>query len=194
MTAWKPIATAPRDRGRPLLLYPHPFPRGSSEAIEALRPSDGPLLDLADAAVRRFIKFAKKRGYVTYDELNEVLPSNKFSPKQIKDVLDQLSEMGITVTAEEADESQSAEAEEDGGGDLVEASQTQAVAPREEAADDQLKTPATFASVMDSRWAIYGNVFEGYWDGTRWRSAGGVPCEPTHWMPLPSPPLALVNR
>nr|WP_245439847.1 DUF551 domain-containing protein [Microvirga aerophila] len=47
---------------------------------------------------------------------------------------------------------------------------------------------------MDSRWAIYGNVFEGYWDGTRWRSAGGVPCEPTHWMPLPSPPLALVNR
>ena len=36
--------------------------------------TDGPLLDLSDAAVKRMIKLAKKRGYVTYDELNEVLP------------------------------------------------------------------------------------------------------------------------
>jgi hypothetical protein len=186
MAGWKPIATAPRDRGRPLLLYPFPFPRGSSEAIEALRPSGGPRLDLTDATVRRMIKLAKKRGYVTYDELNKVLPSEKFSPEQIEDVLDQLSEMGITAVEAEEDEAE--------GGDLVEASQTRAVVEREEARDDQLKTPATSASVMDSRWAVYGGVFEGYWDGTRLRSAGGVPCEPTHWMPLPSPPLVLVSR
>lgn len=38
---------------------------------------DGPLLDLSDAAVKRMIKIAKKRGYVTYDELNEVMPSEE---------------------------------------------------------------------------------------------------------------------
>src|ERR671921_589137 len=111
MAGWKPIATAPRDRGRPLLLYPFSFPRGSSEAIEALRPSDGPLLDLTDAAVRRMIKLAKKRGYVTYDELNEVLPSEEFSSEQIEDVLGQLSELGINVVeSEEAEEGRPAEA------------------------------------------------------------------------------------
>jgi hypothetical protein len=30
-------------------------------------------------------------------------------------------------------------------------------------------------------------------NGTQWRSAAGIPCEPTHWMPLPSPPPALVR-
>jgi hypothetical protein len=48
MAGWQPIATAPREPGRPLLLYPRPRPRGSS--------SDGPLLDLTDTAVRRMIK------------------------------------------------------------------------------------------------------------------------------------------
>ena len=68
--------------------------------------SDGPLLDLTDAAVKRMIKLAKKRGYVTYDELNEVLPSEEFTSEQIEDVLGQLSEMGINVVeSEEADES-----------------------------------------------------------------------------------------
>ncbi len=54
---------------------------------EAPPTSDGPLLDLTDQAVRRMIKLAKKRGYVTYDELNEVLPSEEFSSEQIEDVL-----------------------------------------------------------------------------------------------------------
>src|SRR5215207_4348153 len=97
MAGWKPIATAPHETGRPLLLYPYPYPRGSSEKMEALRPSDGPLLDLNDAAVERMIKLGKKRGYVTYDELDEVLAFEEFSLEQIEDVLDQLSEMGIEV-------------------------------------------------------------------------------------------------
>ncbi len=41
--------------------------------------SDGPLLDLSDAAVKKMIKAAKKRGYVTYEELNSVLPSAEVS-------------------------------------------------------------------------------------------------------------------
>jgi RNA polymerase primary sigma factor len=63
--------------------------------------TDGPLLDLTDQAVRRMIKLAKKRGYVTYDELNEVLPSEEFSSEQIEDVLGQLSEQGINVVDNE---------------------------------------------------------------------------------------------
>jgi RNA polymerase primary sigma factor len=102
--------------------------------------SDGPLLDLTDAAVKRMIKLAKKRGYVTYDELNEVLPSEEFSSEQIEDVLGQLSEMGINVVeAEEAEEGQPAGAaaqdasddDEPDGGDLVEQAPTRAVAVRE---------------------------------------------------------------
>ncbi|WP_370677040.1 RNA polymerase sigma factor RpoD [Pleomorphomonas sp. PLEO] len=66
---------------------------------------DGPLLDLSDAAVKRMIKLAKKRGYVTYDELNEVLPSDQNSSDQIEDIYAMLSDMGINVVdSEEAEE------------------------------------------------------------------------------------------
>jgi RNA polymerase primary sigma factor len=55
------------------------------------------LIDLTDPAVRRIIKLAKKRGYVTHDELNRVLRSGEFSLQQIQDVLGQLSKVGITL-------------------------------------------------------------------------------------------------
>jgi RNA polymerase primary sigma factor len=92
--------------------------------------ADGPLLDLTDGAVKRMIKVAKKRGYVTYDELNEVLPSEEFTSDQIEDVYAQLSELGINVVeSEEAEEgapesSEGAEEEESEGGDLVEAARS----------------------------------------------------------------------
>ncbi|MBZ6078120.1 RNA polymerase sigma factor RpoD [Microvirga puerhi] len=108
--------------------------RDEAETAAPEQQSDGPLLDLTDAAVRRMIKLAKKRGYVTYDELNEVLPSEEFSSEQIEDVLGQLSEMGINVVeSEEAEEGEKAEAEEEEAesGDLVEATQSRAVAVRE---------------------------------------------------------------
>ncbi len=67
--------------------------------------TDGPLLDLTDASVKRMVKLAKKRGYITYEEVNEVLPDGQSDPDQIEDVLSQLSEMGINVVeAEETDE------------------------------------------------------------------------------------------
>ncbi|MFD2677047.1 RNA polymerase sigma factor RpoD [Camelimonas lactis] len=94
--------------------------------------TDGPLLDLTDAGVRRMIKLAKKRGYVTYDELNEVLPPEEFSSEQIEDVLSQLSEMGINVVeADENDDNQEGEAEEEEAesGELVEAAPRAVVAP-----------------------------------------------------------------
>jgi RNA polymerase primary sigma factor len=70
---------------------------------------DSPLLDLSDQAVKRFLKSAKARGYVTYDELNAVLPSEEVSSEQIEDTMAMLSDMGINVVeSEEGEESQEA--------------------------------------------------------------------------------------
>lgn len=67
--------------------------------------SDGPLLDLSNAAVKKMIKAAKKRGFVTYDELNAVLPSDQVASEQIEDMMAMLNDMGINVVeAEEAEE------------------------------------------------------------------------------------------
>ncbi len=86
-----------------------------------------PLLDLSDAAVKKMIKQAKKRGYVTYEQLNSVMPSEEVTSEQIEDVLAMMSEMGINVVETEeadADEEEGAreepEEEEAEGGDLVE--------------------------------------------------------------------------
>jgi RNA polymerase primary sigma factor len=76
---------------------------------------DGPVLDMSDAAVKKLIKTAKARGFVTYDELNEVLPSEEVSSEQIEDTMSMLSDMGINVIdtdeAEEAEEGAAANAE-----------------------------------------------------------------------------------
>ncbi|HTK79774.1 MAG TPA: RNA polymerase sigma factor RpoD [Rhizomicrobium sp.] len=66
--------------------------------------ADSPLLDMSDAAVRKMITKAKTRGYVTYDELNKVLPSEKVSSEQIEDTMSMLSEMGINVIESEEQE------------------------------------------------------------------------------------------
>jgi RNA polymerase primary sigma factor len=64
---------------------------------------DGPLLDLTDAGVKKFIKQAKARGYVTMDELNKVLPSEEVTSEAIEDTLAMLSEMGVNVVEAEED-------------------------------------------------------------------------------------------
>jgi RNA polymerase primary sigma factor len=71
--------------------------------------SDGPLLDMTDNAVKRMIKSAKSVGYVTYQVLNKVLPSDEFSSEQIEDVTSMLSEMGISVVEHEEQEEASVE-------------------------------------------------------------------------------------
>ncbi|MFT3723710.1 MAG: RNA polymerase sigma factor RpoD [Hyphomonadaceae bacterium] len=78
--------------------------------------TDGPLLDMNDATVKKFIKSAKARGFVTYDELNKVLPSDQNSSEQIEDIMSQLSEMGINVVESE-DDVEEGEREADGGED-----------------------------------------------------------------------------
>src|SRR3954451_2039779 len=74
-------------------------------------PTDGPVLDMSDAAVKKLIKTAKARGFVTYDELNEVLPSEEVSSEQIEDTMSMLSDMGINVIdTDEAEEPHAAAA------------------------------------------------------------------------------------
>jgi len=70
---------------------------------------DAPLIDLNEASVKKLISKAKKKGYVTYDELNEALPSGEMSPDQIEDIQTALSEMGVQIV--ENDEEAEAEAE-----------------------------------------------------------------------------------
>ncbi|EFL91050.1 RNA polymerase sigma factor RpoD [Ahrensia sp. R2A130] len=79
--------------------------------------ADRPLLDLNDDKVKKMIKAAKKRGFVTVDELNAVMPSDEVSPDQIEDTMSMLSEMGINVVEEEESE----EAPEEVSTEIVEA-------------------------------------------------------------------------
>ncbi|MHA6641791.1 RNA polymerase sigma factor RpoD [Mesorhizobium sp. A623] len=105
------------------------------EEVETEREgtTDGPLLDLSDDAVKKMIKVAKKRGYVTMDELNAVLPSEEVTSEQIEDTMAMLSDMGINVVEddeqnEEAEASETnADAEEDAN-ELAERTGTAVVA------------------------------------------------------------------
>src|SRR5680860_439797 len=77
-------------------------------------PQDGPVLDMSDAAVKKLIKTAKARGFITYDELNEVLPSSEVSSEQIEDVMSMLSDMGINVVdSDEVEEADTGALDED---------------------------------------------------------------------------------
>src|SRR5262249_42740790 len=78
-----------------------------------------PLLDLSDAAVKKLIRSAKKRGYVTVDQINSVLPSEEVNSEQIEDVLAMFSEMGVNVVETEETEPQE-EATDGEGSELVE--------------------------------------------------------------------------
>ncbi len=80
--------------------------------------TDGPLLDLSDDAVKKMIKAAKKRGYVTMDELNSVLPSEEVTSEQIEDTMAMLSDMGINVIEDEdVDEAQPSDDDNDEDGE-----------------------------------------------------------------------------
>jgi RNA polymerase primary sigma factor len=107
--------------------------------------ADSPLLDLTDAAVKRMIKLAKKRGFVTYEELNAVLPSEEVNSEQIEDILAMLNEMGINVIEneeeDEAPDEETATEEEAEGGELIEAVQAKAVTTRSSEPADRTDDP-----------------------------------------------------
>ncbi len=111
-----------------------------NEEAEAERDtsSDGPLLDLSDSAVKKMIKAAKKRGYVTMDALNAVLPSEEVTSEQIEDTMSMLSDMGINVVEEEEegeDNSNSNETENTGTDVAVSGGTAVATAKKKEPTD-----------------------------------------------------------
>ncbi len=73
---------------------------------------DSPPIDLWDDAVNKLIRGAKKRGYVTHDQINALLPSEEVQSEQIEDILMMFSEMGVNVV--ETKEAEPEETPEDG--------------------------------------------------------------------------------
>ncbi|MBT2133806.1 RNA polymerase sigma factor RpoD [Croceibacterium sp. LX-88] len=83
----------------------------SSEDTSA-NTEDAPLIDLNEASIKKLIAKAKRRGYITVDELNEALPQDQMSSEQIEDVMSAISEMGVNIVENDDDA-----AEEEGGSD-----------------------------------------------------------------------------
>ena len=88
---------------------------------------------MSDVGVRKMIQRAKQRGYVTYDELNKVMPSDKVSSEQIEDTMSMLSEMGINVIESE-------EQEEGGEGDAPATTEGKEVATTTKASEQYDRT------------------------------------------------------
>ncbi|MEG3170101.1 RNA polymerase sigma factor RpoD [Sphingomonas sp. LB3N6] len=68
-----------------------------AEPAETNETGDAPLIDMNDASIKKVIARAKKRGYITYEQLNEALPQGEMSSDQIEDISAALSEMGINI-------------------------------------------------------------------------------------------------
>ena len=100
----------------------------AAKDTEAEKPEDadaGNSLDMSQAAIKKMIADARARGYITYDELNTVLPPDQVSSEQIEDVMSMLSEMGINVIEDEEAEDDSQPSE---GGAVVETSSSRELA------------------------------------------------------------------
>ncbi|BCA57604.1 RNA polymerase sigma factor RpoD [Sphingomonas sp. HMP6] len=97
-----------------------------ADASETIEGSDAPLIDLNDASVKKVIARAKKRGYITYDQLNEALPQGEMTSDQIEDMSAALSEMGINIVENDEqgeDGDEPAKAEDDDDAEPVDASE-----------------------------------------------------------------------
>ena len=62
---------------------------------------DSPLIDSTSSAIKKLLQKGKERGFVTYDELNSILPPDDVSSEQIEDTMTRLSELGIDVVEDE---------------------------------------------------------------------------------------------
>jgi RNA polymerase primary sigma factor len=92
----------------------------TNTAIDAEDKQDGgdaPLIDLNEASIKKMLARAKKRGVITYDELNEALPQDQMSSEQIEDVMSALNDMGVNIVENDDrdEEDTSAESDSDGG-------------------------------------------------------------------------------
>src|SRR6476660_5774601 len=94
----------------------------TAETEEKTETGDAPLIDLNEASLKKLVARAKKRGYITYDELNSALPQDQMTSEQIEDVMSALSEMGVNIVEnEEADDDDDNQAEAEPEGALDDA-------------------------------------------------------------------------
>ena len=102
-------------------------------ADDGAEVADAPLIDLNDANVKKLIARAKKRGYITYDQLNEALPQDQMSSDQLEDIMSTLNEMGVNIVENEEagedgeteeraddDEAEAVDGESDGSAPVIE--------------------------------------------------------------------------
>ena len=112
-----------------------------NEAVETETQDSGdaPLIDLNDASIKKLLARAKKRGFVTYDELNEALPQDQMASEQIEDIMSAINEMGINVVENEEeaeeDEKEQAQAQEEEVDPLDDGGPRPAAATKKEAVD-----------------------------------------------------------
>jgi RNA polymerase primary sigma factor len=83
-------------------------PMVAGDTATAEQDAETTLLDVTAAGVKRLVAKGKERGYITFDELNAILPPDQNSSEQIEDVMANFSEMGIQVV--ESEESEDGEA------------------------------------------------------------------------------------
>jgi RNA polymerase primary sigma factor len=74
---------------------------GGGDDTVTVEGGDAPLIDLNDASLKKLIARAKKRGYLTYDELNEALPQDQMTSDQLEDIMSALNEMGVNIVENE---------------------------------------------------------------------------------------------
>jgi RNA polymerase primary sigma factor len=94
----------------------------TGETAEKADGGDAPLIDLNEASLKKLIARAKKRGYITYDQLNEALPQDQMSSDQLEDIMSALNEMGVNIV----------ENEDAGEEEVAEEAATEEEAPAEE--------------------------------------------------------------
>src|SRR6478609_11317204 len=86
--------------------------KNDTQEVDTADAGDAPLIDLNDASIKKLIARAKKRGVITYDELNEALPQDQMSSEQIEDIMSAISEMGVNIV-ESAEDSEDDEKEDE---------------------------------------------------------------------------------
>jgi RNA polymerase primary sigma factor len=86
----------------------------TTDTLDKPESGDAPLIDLNDASIKKLLARAKKRGYITYDELNAGLPQDQMTSEQIEDVMSAINEMGVNIVEnDEAQDDDEAEPEEE---------------------------------------------------------------------------------
>ncbi len=108
----------------------------ASKAKKA-KEDDAPLIDLNGSTIKKLLTKAKKRGYLTYDELNTALPQDQMTSEQIEDVMSNISEMGIKIVENDEEAAEEMAGDEvtavDGKGDKDK--KTAAAAPKKAAGE-----------------------------------------------------------